>query len=168
MTTILVATQSAVIAFDADRGTGTTATGLMDRPTCLSNDPLVPERMWCGTHTGGVFRSDDGGVSWHGVGLEGRSIMSLTASPVQLDLVWVGTEPSEVWRSVDAGATWEQTRDLEALPSSSEWSFPPKPDTHHVRWIACHPSDAGRLWVAIEAGALVSTTDAGDTWTDRV
>ena len=38
-----------------------------------------------------------------------------------------------------------------------EWAFPPRPDTHHVRWIACHPLEPERLWVAIEAGALVST-----------
>src|SRR5262249_21653374 len=53
-------------------------------------------------------------------------------------------------------------------PSSSEWSFPPRPETHHVRWIACHPLQAERLWVAIEAGALVSTIDGGHSWRDRV
>jgi photosystem II stability/assembly factor-like uncharacterized protein len=37
-----------------------------------------------------------------------------------------------------------------------------------VRWIACHPRDPARLWVAVEAGALVSTTDGGHTWQDRV
>jgi photosystem II stability/assembly factor-like uncharacterized protein len=57
---------------------------------------------------------------------------------------------------------------LEILSSSSEWAFPPRPDTHHVRWIACHPLVRERLWVAIEAGALVSTTDGGRTWRDRV
>ena len=82
--------------------------------------------------------------------------------------IWVGTEPSEVWRSANAGTTWEQTSRLETLPSSSEWSFPPRPDTHHVRWIACHPLEPARLWVAIEAGALVSTIDGGRTWRDRV
>jgi photosystem II stability/assembly factor-like uncharacterized protein len=54
------------------------------------------------------------------------------------------------------------------LPSSPEWHFPPRPDTHHVRWIAGHPLDPNRLWVAIEAGALVSTLDGGRTWRDRV
>src|SRR4029453_16868663 len=83
------------------------------------------------------------------------------------DVVWVGTEPSEVWLSADGGTTWEQTSRLETLPSSSEWSFPPRPDTHHVRWIACHPLEPERLWVAIEAGALVSTVDGGRPWGDR-
>jgi photosystem II stability/assembly factor-like uncharacterized protein len=94
--------------------------------------------------------------------------MTITAGPVERDVVWAGTEPSEVWRSANAGTTWEPTSRLETLPSSSEWSFPPRPDTHHVRWIACHPLEPARLWVAIEAGALVSTIDGGRTWHDRV
>lgn len=164
---VLVATESGVLIVDPGRATMSAAEGPADRPTCLAADPLVPGRAWCGTRRSGVFRSDDGGRSWHPSGLEGRLIMSLGASPARRGLVWAGTEPSEVWRSGDAGATWEKAPGLEALPSSSEWSFPPQPDTHHVRWIACHPTDPGRLWVAIEAGALVTTTDGGRTWRDR-
>ncbi len=165
---ILVATDREVVVIDVAQGTSAPAHGVGDRPTCLAADPLVHGRAWCGTHRGGVFRSDDGGRSWQLVGLAGRLIMTVAASPVERDVVWVGTEPSEVWHSGDAGTTWEQTSRLETLPSSSEWSFPPRPDTHHVRWIACHPREPKRLWVAIEAGALVSSIDGGHTWCDRV
>jgi photosystem II stability/assembly factor-like uncharacterized protein len=165
---IVVATDREVIVIDVERDTSAPARGIGDRPTCLAADALVPGRIWCGTHRGGVFRSDDGGKSWQPVGLPGRLIMAVTASPAERDVIWAGTEPSEVWRSGDAGNSWEQTSRLETLPSSPEWSFPPRPDTHHVRWIACHPLDPDRLWVAIEAGALVSTIDRGRTWRDRV
>jgi len=165
---LLVATDREVVVIHIERGTSTPAQGISDRPTCLAADRLVSGRAWCGTPRGGVFRSDDGGTSWQSVGLVGRALMALAASPVERDVVWAGTEPSEVWRSADAGATWEPTSRLETLPSSPEWAFPPKPDTHHVRWIACHPSEPKRLWVAIEAGALVSTIDRGNTWRDRV
>jgi photosystem II stability/assembly factor-like uncharacterized protein len=164
---ILVATDREVVVFDVERDSAAAAHGIGDRPTCLAADPLVSGRAWCGTHRAGVFRSDDGGASWRSIGLEGRLIMAVTPSPVEPDVVWVGTEPSEVWRSKDAGMTWQQTSRLETLSSSSEWSFPPRPDTHHVRWIACHPLEPERLWVAIEAGALVSTIDGGRTWRDR-
>jgi photosystem II stability/assembly factor-like uncharacterized protein len=165
---VLVATDREVVVIDVERGISAPAHGIGDRPTCLAADPLVDGRAWCGTHRGGVFKTDDGGRSWKLVGLSSRLIMTVTASPAERDVVWVGTEPSEVWRSADAGTTWEQTSRLETLPSSSEWSFPPRPDTHHVRWIASHPLERERLWVAIEAGALVSTIDGGRTWCDRV
>src|SRR5262245_30209728 len=112
---LLVATDREVVVIDTERGGAVLAQGIGDRPTCLCADPLVAGRGWCGTHRGGVFRSDDGGVTWRSVGLAGRSIMSITASAVERDVVWVGTEPSEVWRSADAGAAWEQTSRLETL-----------------------------------------------------
>jgi photosystem II stability/assembly factor-like uncharacterized protein len=169
---VLVATQSEILITE-DAGAGRDGMrpgkGLEDqRPTCLAADPQVPGRAWCGTAQGGVFRSDDGGRSWQRVGLEDRHVTALAASPAEGDVVWAGTEPSEVWRSEDGGSSWEPAPGLERLPSSSEWSFPPRPETHHVRWIACHPHQPDRLWVAIEAGALVSTMDAGRRWRDRV
>jgi photosystem II stability/assembly factor-like uncharacterized protein len=165
---ILVATESAVLSVDAERGIVAAARGIDDRPTCLTANPRTPGRAWCGTQRGGVFRTDDAGISWRPCGLEGRSVMSITASPAEADVVWVGTEPSVVWRSADGGETWRQASRLDVLPSSPTWAFPPKPETHHVRWIACHPQQAGRLWVAIEAGALVSTMNGGLTWHDKV
>lgn len=166
--TVLVATQSEVWMIGPGGGPLEMGRGVDDRPTCLAADPLVAGRAWCGTRRSGVFRSDDGGASWRRMGLEGRLVMSVTASPTEPDVVWAGTEPSEIWRSIDAGATWERSPGLEALPSSSEWAFPPRPETHHVRWIACHPTEPGRLWAAIEAGALISTVDGGRSWRDRV
>jgi photosystem II stability/assembly factor-like uncharacterized protein len=82
--------------------------------------------------------------------------------------VYAGTEPSSVFRSTDGGESWEELEGLARLPSAPTWSFPPRPDTHHVRWIAVDPHDARRLYVAIEAGALVRSLDGGDTWIDRV
>ena len=165
---ILVATDREVVVVDVERGAGSPAHGISGPPTCLSADPLVQGRAWCGTNRNGVFRTDDGGRSWQSVGLAGPPIMAVSASPTDRDVVWVGTEPSAVWRSEDAGITWMQTSPLETLSSSSSWSFPPRPDTHHVRWIACHPLEAKRLWIAIVAGALGSTIDGGRTWSDRV
>ena len=104
---ILVATEREVVVIDVERGRlrVSAADGIVNRPTCLAADPLVPGRAWCGTHRAGVFRSDDGGESWRPVGLMRVLIMSVTPSPVGPNVVWVGTEPSEVWRSGNAGTT---------------------------------------------------------------
>lgn len=169
-TSLLVATQDAVLAVHPDRGVLDAAAGLDGhRPSCLKPDAHHgPGRWWCGTVADGVFRSDDGGATWRRAGLDSERVTAVTPSPAREDLVWVGVEPSAVWRSDDGGETWERLRGMDSLPSSSEWSFPPRPDTHHVRWIAAHPHSPGRLWVAVEAGALVSTGDGGRSWRDRV
>jgi hypothetical protein len=98
---ILVATDCEVV--DVERGVGSPAHGIGGHPTCLSADPLVEGRAWCGTNGNGVFRTDDGGSSWQSVGLAGWLIMAVSASPTEQEEVWVGTEPSAVWRSEDAG-----------------------------------------------------------------
>jgi hypothetical protein len=162
---VLVATSDDIRRVDAESGQITAARGLTDRPTALAVDPLVTGRVWAGTRRNGVARSDDGGATWTPAGLDGRAIMALAATP---DAVYVGTEPSELWRSTDGGDSWEHMDGLEMLPSSSEWAFPPRPDTHHVRWIAPHPNEPARLWVAVEAGALVYSPDGGRSWRDRV
>lgn len=166
---VLVATQSEVLALPGEGRELRRTEGLGDhRPTCLAADHRVAGLAWCGTDRGGVFRSDDGGASWHPVGLRDQRITAIAVDPTGGGAVWVGTEPSAVWRSADRGDSWEQAHDLMELPSSSRWAFPPRPETHHVRWIAPHPHEPGRLWVAIEAGALISTGDGGRSWRDRV
>src|SRR5207244_13414389 len=68
----------------------------------------------------------------------------------------------------NGGGSWVGLAGLRALPSADTWSFPPRPHTHHVRWIEADVSVADRVFVAIEAGALVGTFDGGRTWRDRV
>jgi hypothetical protein len=94
--------------------------------------------------------------------------MSLAVSPSVPGLVWAGTEPSALWHTAGAGGRWEPRLGLTDLPSSGDWAFPPRPETHHVRWIAVHPDRPEHLWLAIEAGALVRTPDGGESWLDRV
>ena len=53
------------------------------------------------------------------------------------------------------------------LPSRPTWSFPPRPWTSHVRWIAPSPHDADLLLVGIELGGLMRSTDRGETWHDH-
>jgi photosystem II stability/assembly factor-like uncharacterized protein len=85
-----------------------------------------------------------------------------------LSIVYAGTEPSAVFRSDNGGDSWVELGGLRALPSAGTWSFPPRPHTHHVRWIETDVSVADRVFVAIEAGALVRTFDGGRTWRDHV
>ncbi|MEZ3144524.1 WD40/YVTN/BNR-like repeat-containing protein [Halobaculum sp. MBLA0143] len=153
-------------------------------------------RVFVGTFDAGLWRSTDGGETFEQVSLdetferasldetferasldettspgETASPPAVTAVAVAADdpaEVWVGTEPSGVYRSTDGGETFARRPGLTDLDSADEWSFPPRPDTHHVRWLAPDPSDPDRWYVAVEAGALVRTPDRGMTWRDRV
>ena len=143
-------------------------------PDSVAVDPRDPTRVYCGTTGAGLFRSRDSGRNWEPVG-PGIDHTMVTAVDVghaeQADgfgIVYAGTEPSAVFRSDNGGDSWVDLAGLCALPSADTWSFPPRPHTHHVRCIEADVSVADRVFVAIEAGALVRTFDGGRTWHDRV
>jgi photosystem II stability/assembly factor-like uncharacterized protein len=137
-------------------------------PRCLAADPRHPERVWCGTEDSGVWRSEDAGATWRPAGeaLSALSVSAVAVGPGE-EVVYAGIDQSALWRSDDAGRRWEALPALNALPSAPTWSFPPRPETSHVRWITLDPAAADRLAVCIEAGALVRSSDGGRTWTDR-
>jgi photosystem II stability/assembly factor-like uncharacterized protein len=144
-------------------------------PQAVALDSSRPERVYCGTFEQGLWLSDDGGDSWKKNGslasISPMAITSLAMDPKKkngMKVVYVGTEPSRLYRSDDSGETWDRLSELERLPSSKSWSFPPRPYTHHVRTIVCDPVKAGLVFVAIEAGALVRSYDGGLHWKDRV
>jgi hypothetical protein len=140
---------------------------------CLAADPHCTERVYCGTFGQGLWRSEDAGASWQpvGEGITYAEVMSVAVSSLEhtgdYGVVWAGTEPSTLFRSEDGGQTWQERPGLRELPSASTWRFPPRPWTHHVRWIAPDPAVAERLFVGIELGGVMRSPDAGLTWEDR-
>jgi photosystem II stability/assembly factor-like uncharacterized protein len=176
MVRIVVATRAAVlIARRAATSTWTVNEHLGGRsPGCVVVDPRDSTRVYCGTIGASLFRSRDSGRTWEpvGPGIEHGAITAVAVSHAEraegFGIVYAGTEPSAVFRSDNGGESWTNLAGLHALPSADTWSFPPRPHTHHVRWIEADVSVADRVFVAIEAGALLRTLDGGRTWIDRV
>jgi photosystem II stability/assembly factor-like uncharacterized protein len=143
-------------------------------PECVAVDLRGLTQVYCGTASAGLFRSRDSGQNWEpvGPGIDHPTVTAVAVGHAEqaggFGIVYAGTEPSAVLRSDTAGDSWVDLAGMRALPSADTWSFPPRPHTHHVRWIEADASVADRVFVAIEAGALVRTFDGGRTWRDRV
>jgi photosystem II stability/assembly factor-like uncharacterized protein len=167
MARLYAATGDAIARLDEDDGGWRTALSLTGSGAqCLALDPSDPDVVYAGLREHGVRRTTDGGGSWVDCGLPSTGVFSLAVSAAD-GAVYAGTEPSTLYRSDDRGENWVELDALLELPSRPTWSFPPRPWTSHVRWIAPSPHDADLLLVGIELGGLMRSTDRGETWADH-
>ena len=164
---LYAATGDAIVRIDESEGAWTTELSLRGSGAqCVTVDPADPECVYAGLRSAGVHKSRDGGQTWTDCGLPEPEVFSLAVSAAN-GAVYAGCEPSALFRSDDDGGTWRALEGLLDLPSRPSWSFPPRPWTSHVRWIAPSPHDPDLLLVGIELGGLMRSTDGGETWADH-
>jgi photosystem II stability/assembly factor-like uncharacterized protein len=167
MTRLWAATGDGIARLDEAGGTWAVELTLQgSRAQCLASDPADPDTAYAGLRGGGVCRSRDGGTSWRDCGLPQADVYSLAVSAAD-GSVYAGTEPSRLFRSDDGGERWRALDGLLELPSRPSWSFPPRPWTSHVRWIAPSPHDGELLLAGIELGGLMRSRDGGRSWQDH-
>lgn len=132
--------------------------------TCLAPDPLNRAIIYAGTQGSGVLRSDDAGRTWHPAGLAGQVVKALAPSPTEPGVVYAGTKPALVFVSRDGGEHWAELPAFRRMRAF--WWFSPAeaPYSAYVQAIALSPVDPLRLVVGIEAGALLRSTDGGQSW----
>ncbi|HKO65220.1 MAG TPA: hypothetical protein VJU13_08455 [Candidatus Nitrosocosmicus sp.] len=175
MTTILASLQNSLLVVDSSKDGWKVQEHLKGlNPNSLALDSKN-SRAYCGTFDNGLWKTDDNGHTWDETSLKtsGYNIMSLATSPMEkgekgFDKLFVGMEPSIIYSSIDGGATWKKIDEFNKLPSASTWSFPPRPWTHHVRWIETDVNNKEYIFAAIEAGALIKSNDGGKSWIDKV
>src|SRR3954451_19638849 len=130
---------------------------------CLAVDG---DTVYVGCRGRGLKRSADGGDTFEDVLLPEQDVFSVAVSAAD-GAVYAGTEPSRLFRSADGGDSWADLTALQEIPSRPDWSFPPRPWTSHVRWIAPSPQDPGLVLVGIELGGLMLTEDGGASFSDH-
>lgn len=113
--------------------------------------PSAPATVYASTRVGGVFASDDFGVTWRSAnaGLSDLRIRCLAVSPTDPGVVFAGA-PAGGFRTSDGGRSW--------TPLGN--GFPATP----VDSLAIDPSNASRVYAVGTSGTLVRSTDGGASW----
>jgi photosystem II stability/assembly factor-like uncharacterized protein len=131
----------------------------------------LPEEgaLFAGAHSGGLFASGDAGKTWkramHGISPEHEHVFSLAAFRRENGVeLWAGTQPAALYRSVDLGETWTEVPGVRSVPGTDAWNFPVPPFLAHVKNVAIHPAEPAVVYVCVEQGALLKSTDAGASW----
>lgn len=136
---------------------------------CIEIDPLNPDTIYAGTQGGGVFCSIDGGQQWQQAGLPGIIVKSLAASPHQAGVLYAGTKsPPLIYRTEDGGQHWAELTGFRRVPGRWWWVSPAEPPfTAYVLALAVSPGNPDLVLAGVELGAVVRSTDGGQTWSNH-
>jgi photosystem II stability/assembly factor-like uncharacterized protein len=162
MTPLLVCTRDGLVRLDGAGSSWKRVALLEGKPArCVA---AGRGRLLVGTRDGALLSRDDG-ASWHRAELPETDVYSVAIGAGD-GMLFAGTEPSRLFRSAD-GDRWDELDALQSIPSRGSWSYPPRPWTSHVRWIAPDPHRSERLLVGIELGGLMYSDDGGESFTDH-
>lgn len=161
-------------AMDSDLFSGMTArnigpAGMSGRVSSVASVASNPKLIVVGAASGGVWRSDNGGLTWTAL-FDDQSVNSIGAVAINQrypDIIWVGTGEGAtrnstsigdgVYRSTDGGRSW--------LKSGLE-------GTERINRIALHPTNPdiayvsalGPLWSDGGDRGVYKTIDGGKSW----
>jgi len=144
--------------------------GMSGRVTAIDVDLSNQDRIFIGTASGGVWSSENGGITWEPLfdEAETQSIGSLKINQNNPDEIWVGTgegnprnshnEGGGIYKSMDGGKNWklmglEQTKVIHRILISSENSN------------TVYAGATGPAWGDSQFRGVFKTTDGGVNWT---
>ena len=162
MSSLLICTRGGLVRLDGN-GSSWESVALLDGTParCVAAGRGM---LLAGTRDGALVSTDDG-ASWRRADLPETDVYAVAIGQGD-GALFAGTEPSRLFRSSD-GERWDELEALQAIPSREQWSYPPRPWTSHVRWIAPDPHRPERLLVGIELGGLMYSDDGGESFTDH-
>jgi len=163
-----VATTDGVVTLERS-GAGWQEAGRSLAGCHISSLLFEPRRggLFAGVHDGGLYASLDGGKTWERRmrGITQEHVFTVAATERDGAIVlYAGTEPAHLFQSTDYGETWEELPSLRNVPETEAWTFPAPPHDAHVKDVTFDPRDTHTIYVSIEQGALLKSTDAGQTW----
>jgi photosystem II stability/assembly factor-like uncharacterized protein len=140
--------------------------GRINELAVYEKDPRI---FYVATASGGLWKTENGGVTMRPVFFKESSVALGTVAISQSDpnIVWVGTGEKDsrnstswgdgVYRSTDGGATWTHMGLRDSRHISKIILHPTKPNTVYVAAL-------GHLWGENEERGVYMSEDAGATW----
>ena len=84
--------------------------------------------------------------------------------PMIANTLYAGTEPIDVFVTHDEAKSWERLDSVWNIPWVSTITYPVAAVEPHVRDITIDPKDPKTMYVALQVGYMLKTTDGGKNW----
>ena len=139
------------------------------RSSAVTGFPNDPDRWLMGTTGGGVWESDDNGVTWSNVsdGFFGGSIGAVAVADSDPNVIYVGEGSACIRGNTSAGhGAWK------SMDGGRTWTFIGLPEAGQIARIEVHPRDHDLVYAAAlghpfgknpERG-IFRSRDGGETW----
>jgi photosystem II stability/assembly factor-like uncharacterized protein len=150
------------------RSVGATRGG---RVTAYSGVRQQPHTFYFGGVGGGVWKTDDAGITWTPIS-DGQitttgSIGSIDVAPSNPSHIWVGTGSAAIRSNVIIGRGVYKSTD-----GGNKWEFMGLKDSGQIGGIKVHPVNTDTVWLAAlgspfgpnDERGVFKTTDGGKTW----
>ncbi len=155
---ILAGTSKGVFTIDGDTPSPVLESGGVRDLTPVNG------RLFAGTGAG-VFVSDDNGDTWTCTGMTDREVWQIRGQPGSDSVVYAVCQPAGLFRSEDGGDSWSEIEAFAAVPEAADWCVPLDPPLPgRARALVIDEHDPKKLWVGVEVGGIMRTTDGGETW----
>ena len=135
-----------------------------------------PEVVYAGVEDAALFRTTDGGASWHEMkglrehgsgphwapGAGGLCLHTIVQDPTNISRIFIAISAAGAFRTDDGGTTWK------AINQGLRSEYIPDPTAevgHCVHRIAMHPSRPNVLFMQ-KHWDVMRTDNAGDSWTE--
>ncbi|MCA9411813.1 MAG: exo-alpha-sialidase [Candidatus Omnitrophica bacterium] len=142
----------------------------------LEPSPTDLDTVYAGVEDAALFRSTDGGKSWHELaglrghesgpswmpGAGGMCLHTILLDPNDPNRIYIAISAAGAFRSDDAGKTW---RPINKGLSSNYIPDPTAEVGHCVHNMAMHPSNPKTLFMQ-KHWDVMRTNDGGDNWTE--
>jgi photosystem II stability/assembly factor-like uncharacterized protein len=126
-----------------------------------------PNRVYAATRGDGVVRSENYGETWskpnRGKPGPGK-VKCVTIDPHDSNTMYAGGEPIALWVTHDRGESWGTIDTVWDVPGIGEIDYPVAAVEPHIRDIVVDPTDQDTIYLTLQVGFMLKTSDRGKTW----
>lgn len=131
---------------------------------CLMADPSDRSKVYAGASNGTVYLGGKGS-SWTEISRLDGKIYCFGSTLIDENAnIYAGMEPARLFQSLDSCRSWHELRSLQNVESVKEWCSPWGPAD--LSTIAFSPKDIRCIYVGIEVGGVLKSSDEGANWKD--
>lgn len=143
--------------------------GMSGRVTAIDVVEDNPQVMYVGTASGGLWKSESGGVDWKPI-FDDQPVASIGALSIYQnnpDIIWAGTGEGNPRNSQSSGAGI-----FKSIDGGNSWECMGLETSRNIHRVIIHPNNPQVVFVGVQGSAwgthsdrgVFKTTDGGQTW----